>query len=102
MLALPISQAQAGPRHEPPRYERQDSHWNKKPSYNKYQKKQVKKHRWARGHKVPSWQRRDAVRDWHRHGLRRPAHGQQWVKVDNAFLLISIAPGIIGGIVAAR
>ncbi|MDQ2634533.1 MAG: RcnB family protein [Pseudomonadota bacterium] len=102
MLALPISQAQAGPRHEPPRYERQDSHWNKKPSYNKYHKKKVKKHRWARGHKVPSWQRRHAVRDWHRHGLRRPAHGQQWIKVDNDFLLISIASGIIGGIIAAQ
>ena len=38
MLALPISQAQAGPRHEPPRYERQDSHWNKRPSYGKHHK----------------------------------------------------------------
>ena len=105
MLALPISQAQAGPRHEPPRYERQDSHWNKKPAYgkhHKYQKKVVKKHRWARGHNVPSWQRRDVVRDYDRHGLRRPAYGQQWVKVDNDFLLVSLASGIIAGIIAAQ
>ena len=105
MLALPISQVQAGPRHEPQRYERQDSHWDKKPSYgkhHKYQKKVVKKHRWVRGHKVPSWQRRDVVRDYHRHGLRRPAHGQQWVKVDNDFLLVSLASGIIAGIIAAQ
>jgi Ni/Co efflux regulator RcnB len=103
MLALPISQAQAGPRHEPSRYERQDSQWNKKPGYDKnhkYQKKVVKKHRWARGHKVPSWQRKHVVKDYLRYCLRRPAYGQQWVKVDNDFLLISIASGIIGGIIA--
>ena len=105
MLALPVAQAQAGPRHEPPRYERQDSRWDKKPSYgkhHKYQKKVVKKHRWARGNRVPAWQRKHAVRDWHRLGLRRPAYGQQWVKVDNDFLLVSIASGIIAGLIAAQ
>ncbi len=105
MLALPISQAQAGPRHEPPRYERQDSQWNKRPSYDnhyKYKKKVVKKHRWERGHRVPAWQRKHVVKDYHRYGLRRPAHGQQWVKVDNDFLLISIASGLIGGIIASQ
>lgn len=102
MLALPVTQAQAGPWKEPPRYERYDSQWNKKPAYGKYQKKVVKKHRWERGHRVPSWQRKHVVRDYHRHGLRRPGHGQQWVRVDNDFLLISIASGIIGGIIASQ
>ena len=50
----------------------------------------------------PSWQRGHVVRDYHRHGLRRPAYGQQWVKVDNDFLLISIASGLIGGIIASQ
>jgi len=105
MLALPVAQAQAGPRHEPQRYEQQHRHWDKKPGYNKkviVRKKEARKHRWERGHKVPSWQRRQVVRDYHRHGLRRPARGQHWVKVDNDFLLVSIASGIIGGIIASR
>lgn len=102
MLALPVAQAQAGPRHDAPRYERYDHNW-KKPGFDKpnvVKKKVVKKHRWARGHRVPAWQRNHVVRDYHRYGLRRPAYGQQWVKIDNDFLLVSIASGIIAGIIA--
>ena len=103
LLALPIAEAQAGPRHEPPRYEQHHGkHWDKKPGYGRYEKKVVKKHRWSRGHKVPGWQRRDVVRDHHRHGLRRPGRGQQWVRVDNDFLLVSIASGVIAGIIAGQ
>lgn len=103
MLALPFAQAQAGPRHEAPRYERYDNDW-KKPGFDKkavVKKKVVKKH-WARGNRVPAWQRNSVVRDYNRYGLRRPAYGQQWVKVDNDFLLVSIASGIIAGIIAAQ
>ena len=100
MLALPVAQAQAGPWRAPPRHERHDSHWNKKPSY--VHKKKIVKKRWVRGHRVPAWQRRHVVRDYHRYGLRRPGYGQQWVKVDNDFLLISIASGLIGGIIASQ
>jgi Ni/Co efflux regulator RcnB len=60
------------------------------------------KPRWVRGQRVPHWQQRQVVRDYHRHGLRRPGHGQQWVKVDNNFLLVSLASGIIAGLIAAR
>jgi Ni/Co efflux regulator RcnB len=105
MLALPVAQAQAAPRNDAPRYERQDSNWNKKPGFERkavVKKKIVKKKRWVRGERVPSWQRKQAVRDYHRYGLRRPGHGQQWVRVDNDFLLISIASGLIGGIIAAQ
>jgi Ni/Co efflux regulator RcnB len=109
MLALPVAQAQAGPRYEEPRYERQDRNDWRKPGYdrkdvyrkNVYRKKVVKKH-WASGNRVPEWQRRQVVRDYNRHGLRRPGHGQHWVKVDNDYLLISIASGLIGGIIAAQ
>ena len=110
MLALPVAQAQAGPRDEAPRYERHDSDWNKRPGFDKprfdkkvvVKKKVVKKHHWARGNRVPAWQRHYVVRDYDRYGLRRPAYGQQWVKVDNDFLLVSIASGIIAGIIAAQ
>ncbi|MEW9806634.1 RcnB family protein [Mesorhizobium sp. ZMM04-5] len=106
MLALPVAQAQAGPRHEPQRYEQQ--YWKKKPGYDSSRRygydgrHAVKKHRWERGNRVPEWQRNHVVRDYHRHGLRRPGYGQQWVRVDNDFLLISIASGIIGGIIASQ
>jgi Ni/Co efflux regulator RcnB len=101
MLALPVAQAQAGPRNDGHRYEQQ---W-KKPGFDRkvvVRKKVVKKHRWARGNRVPAWQRKHVVRDYHRYGLRRPAYGQQWVRVDNDFLLISVASGIIGGIIASQ
>lgn len=104
LLAAPVAQAQAGPRHDAPRYERDDSRWSAKPGYGNphHRKKWVKKQRWERGHRVPAWQRKHVVRDYHRYGLRRPGHGQQWVKVDNDFLLISIASGLIGGIIASQ
>lgn len=112
MLALPVAQAQAGPRdHQAPRYEyqqKQNKHsnsrkWQQHKSHDsKRYQKSAKKHHWKRGHKVPSWQRRHVVKDYHRYGLRRPAPGQQWIKVDNDFLLISIASGLIGGIFASQ
>ena len=85
-------------------------HWNKRPGFDKprfdkkvvVKKKVVKKHHWARGNRVPAWQRHYVVRDYDRYGLRRPAYGQQWVKVDNDFLLVSIASGIVAGIIAAQ
>lgn len=51
---------------------------------------------------MPDWQRKQALRDYHRYGLKRPGHGQRWVKVDNDFLLISVASGIIAAVVASR
>ena len=108
MLALPISQANAGPRHEPSRYERhrkwleEEARPRRQGRHYRQKWRQAESHRWARGHSVPDWQRKQAVRDSHRYGLRRPGYGQQWVKVDNDFLLVSIASGIIGGILAAQ
>ncbi len=106
MLALPLAPAQAGPRNEPPRYAYGQDQWKKK-SYKQsrkqnYDKRHDGRQRWAHGKRVPDWQRRHVVRDYHRYGLRRPGHGQHWVKVDNDFLLISIASGIIGGIIASQ
>lgn len=57
---------------------------------------------WHRGQRYSHWKRHQAVRDWHRHGLRRPAYGQEWVRVGNDYLLISVATGIIAGLVSGR
>lgn len=64
------------------------------------QKKVVKK-RWVRGHRVPAWQRYRAV-DYNRYHLRRPPAGHRWVRVDNDYLLIATATGLIASIIAAR
>ncbi|PWJ85156.1 Ni/Co efflux regulator RcnB [Pseudaminobacter salicylatoxidans] len=67
----------------------------------KVQKKHYRSH-WSKGKRLSDWKRRPAVRDYHRHGLKRPGHGQQWVRVDNNYMLVNLASGIIAGIVAGR
>lgn len=85
-------------RYQPPRHQAQRPQpprhdaWRSGPS----------RHHWAKGQRVPNWQRRPAVRDYHRHGLRAPARGQQWVQVDGGYLLISLATGLILGLAAGR
>jgi Ni/Co efflux regulator RcnB len=72
----------------------------------KHVKKQdVRRHqqkRWGKGQRMQDWKRHGAVRDYHRHGLRKPGRGQQWIKVDNDYLLIAISSGVIAGILAGR
>lgn len=77
---------------------------DRKPGYSSSSKKHDanKRHHWRQGERFSDWKRRPAVRDYHRYGLRKPARGQQWVKVDNSYLLMSIATGIILGVNAAR
>jgi len=101
LLAVPVAQAA-------PRDHRPDSHHGQKysgPSH-KHQKKFDRRERdaprWSHGKRVPDWRKKPAVRDYHRHGLKKPGRGQQWVKVGNDYLLIGIASGIIGGIIAGR
>ena len=60
------------------------------------------RHQWTKGKRVSNWQRRQHIRDYHRHGLRRPAPGQQWIKVDNDYLLISLLTGIVAGVAIGR
>jgi Predicted integral membrane protein len=61
-----------------------------------------KKHHWSKGQRFADWKRRPPVRDYKRHGLRPPAKGQQWVKVDNDYLLIGIATGAIISVINGR
>lgn len=63
-----------------------------------------KKERWARGHRLTPAERRHMaqVRDYRYYKLHPPPRGQQWVRVDNDFLLISLATGVIVGLATAR
>ncbi|WP_312795963.1 RcnB family protein [Tianweitania sp.] len=91
MLAVPVAQAQS--RHQDTR---QGHHYSQK----KHQ--EAKRHSWKRGERVSDWRKRAAIRDYKRHGLRAPGRGQHWVKVDNDYLLITLATGVVAGIAAAR
>lgn len=114
LIAAPAAQAQAwnGPshgshqvqgKHVEDKRHRADRHVVEKTERHVVVKKRtVGKPRWHRGDRLPGWQRNVVVRDHYRHGLRRPAHGQHLVKVDNHYLLVGIASGIIAGLIAAR
>lgn len=91
VVAAPMAQAQQHGHDRKPGY---SSNWKKKPV--------TKRNNWHKGERYSDWKRRPAVRDYHRHGLRKPSRGQQWVKVDNNYLLMSIATGVILGVTAAR
>jgi len=63
-------------------------------------KKVIKKRRhWSRGSRLDRHERRMVVNDYRRYRLSKPPRGQQWVKVDNDYLLIGIATGVIASIV---
>ncbi|MCX8995971.1 RcnB family protein [Rhizobiaceae bacterium BDR2-2] len=98
--AIPAAQAQ---QHNPPKkpvVQFQQKTQAQKPPVVKKQTV-AKKQKWARGQRVSDWKRKPAVKDYQRHGLRAPARGQQWVKIDNDYLLVSIATGVILGVTAA-
>jgi Ni/Co efflux regulator RcnB len=79
----------------------------KKPSHQNTHKRVIKKkhnaHRshWRNGQKYSNWKRHRSV-DWRRHHLRQPARGQQWIRVGNDYLLVSILSGVIAGIAVAN
>lgn len=64
----------------------------------------VTPHRWQRGDRLPPSYRssRYVVKDWHRHGLRRPARGHEWVSVGRDYLLIATATGLIAQAMLTR
>lgn len=106
-LAAPLaSEAKARDRYADRHVEKQVEHRSGKRIVTKHVEKRVvvKKPRWARGHKLSRAERRQIVnaRDYRRYRLNRPARGQQWVRINNDMLLVSIATGMILGIAATN
>lgn len=109
MLAASAMSGQAAPLNQPVAPQSATVHvdW-KKPVHRKVEKrvivkkKVVKRNQWKRGQRYSDWRRHQRVNDWQRHHLRRPGHGQQWVRVGNDYLLVSVLSGVIAGIVAAN
>ena len=96
ILAIPV--AQAGPRH----YDKQAFETHQHKTYKSWKQRSAKQRKWHRGGRYANWKKRDHVRDYRRHGLRKPGRGQQWIKVDDQYLLVSVATGFILGLAIAR
>jgi Ni/Co efflux regulator RcnB len=52
-------------------------------------------HGWRHGDRLPQtyWHAQEV--DWGHYHLRRPPHGYHWVRVDDDFVLVAIASGVI-------
>jgi Ni/Co efflux regulator RcnB len=64
----------------------------------------VTKYKWSRGHRMNAAERRNMreVRDYRRYRLAPPPRGYRWVQVNNDYLMISIAGGVISNIITGR
>ena len=105
ILAATSLQGQAAPMNTPAAQQSNYSQvdWKKPDKHVVVQKKVVvKKNHWQHGQKYSSWKRHQPVRDYHRYGLRRPGPGQEWIRVGNDYVLVSILSGVIFGALAAQ
>jgi Ni/Co efflux regulator RcnB len=82
-------------------WKKNDHRYDRRHVKKKVVRKKVVVRKWRRGEHYRDWRRHEAVRDWRRHGLHRPGRGQEWIRVGNDYLLVGIASGIIGALVAA-
>ncbi|KAB1086920.1 hypothetical protein F4V91_11090 [Neorhizobium galegae] len=98
VLAAPLA-AQAQDRHSPPERTRTVTR-----TVTVQKKVVVVKPRWSKGHRMTAAERRRMaeVRDYRRSRLSAPPRGYHWVKVDNDFLLVGIASGVISSFIVAR
>lgn len=64
----------------------------------------VKQRGWHRGQKLSRAERARLaeVRDYRRYRLSAPPRGYHWVRVNNEFLLIGVASGVIANIINGR
>ncbi|MFO1014473.1 MAG: RcnB family protein [Caulobacteraceae bacterium] len=55
---------------------------------------------WRRGAYLPSYYRGYVVNDYYAYRLRSPPRGYHWVRVNNDYLLVAIATGLIFDVIA--
>lgn len=101
-VGAPLAQARD---YQPLRKAEQHRYEPNRPSYGKQYKKPNEQRyykKWSKGQRYGDWRRHQEVRDYKRYGLRKPGRGQHWVKVDNQYLLITAATGLIAAMMMAR
>ena len=109
MLAATSLTGQAAPLNAPtaPQSNYSQVDW-KKPTNRDVKKRVVKKkvvvkrNNWRNGQKYSGWRRHQPIRDYGRYGLHRPGRGQEWIRVGNDYVLVSILSGVIFGAPAAQ
>ncbi len=55
---------------------------------------------YKRGERLASDHRGDRVPDYRKHGLKAPPRGHEWRRVDNQYVLIAVATGMISSVIA--
>lgn len=58
-------------------------------------------HAWARGERLPHDHRGVYVSDYRKHGLKAPPRGHEWRRVDDRYVLIAVATGLITSVILA-
>ncbi|MGN5643542.1 RcnB family protein [Xanthomonas hortorum] len=57
---------------------------------------------YRRGERLAPDHRGNRVADYHKHHLNKPPRGHEWRQVDNTYVLIAVATGLIASVVAGR
>ena len=110
MLAATSLTGQAAPMNAPvaPQSNYTKVDWQKPGHHNDVKKRVfkkkvvVKRNNWRNGQKYSGWRQHQPVRDYGRYGLHRPGRGQEWIRVGNDYVLVSILSGVIFGAPAAQ
>lgn len=97
ILAAPMAQAQDHRGHGPDRTRTVERTIIEKRTV-------VKNQRWHRGQKLSRTERARLaeIRDYRRYRLSAPPRGYHWVRVNNEFLLVGVASGVIANIIVGR
>ena len=110
MLAATSLTGQAAPMNAPvaPQSNYTKVDWQKPGHHNDARKRVfkkkvvVKRNHWRNGQKYSGWRQHQPIRDYGRYGLHRPGRGQEWIRVGNDYVLVSVLSGIVFGAIAAH
>ena len=110
MLAATSLAGQAAPMNAPvaPQSNYTKVDWQKPGHHNDVRKRVfkkkvvVKRNHWRNGQKYSGWRQHQPIRDYGRYGLHRPGRGQEWIRVGNDYVLVSVLSGIVFGAIAAH
>jgi len=110
MLAATSLTGQAAPMNAPvaPQSNYTKVDWQKPGHHNDVRKRVfkkkvvVKRNHWRNGQRYSGWRQHQPIRDYGRYGLHRPGRGQEWIRVGNDYVLVSVLSGIIFGAIAAH
>jgi len=59
-------------------------------------------YRLDRGQPIQNWRHHALIKKYRQLGLREPGPGQEWIRIENHFVLVSSATGTVRDLVAAR